>query len=68
MGYVVEVSSYHIDWWLTAPRPMPVPAPPEDIRLRLQSIEEHIIQLEREHPPWASLHFNQPKPNVSSLH
>ncbi|KAF8313071.1 glycoside hydrolase [Clavulina sp. PMI_390] len=37
-----------------------VPAPPEDVRLRLQSIEEHIMKLERKYPPWASLHFNQP--------
>ncbi|KAF9520404.1 hypothetical protein BS47DRAFT_1336061 [Hydnum rufescens UP504] len=42
-----------------------VPGPPEDIRLRLKSIEEHIIRLEREYPPWAAFHFNQPRRTAS---
>ncbi|CAE6421231.1 unnamed protein product [Rhizoctonia solani] len=28
--------------------------------LRVKHIEEHIIRLEKEYPPWAALHFNQP--------
>ncbi|KAB5588403.1 Rpr2 domain-containing protein [Ceratobasidium theobromae] len=37
-----------------------VPAPPADFMLRVKHIEEHIIRLEKEYPPWAALHFNQP--------
>ncbi|KAG9316808.1 hypothetical protein JVU11DRAFT_2873 [Chiua virens] len=37
-----------------------VPAPPRTLLVRLQSLEDHIIQLEKEYPPWAALHFNQP--------
>ncbi|KAF8757095.1 hypothetical protein RHS01_04080 [Rhizoctonia solani] len=37
-----------------------VPAPPADYMLRVKHIEEHIIRLEKEYPPWAALHFNQP--------
>lgn len=33
---------------------------------RLQFLEDHIIQLEKEYPPWAALHFNQPNRGVSS--
>ncbi|KAF8342199.1 uncharacterized protein EI90DRAFT_2988706 [Cantharellus anzutake] len=38
-----------------------IPRPPEDIRLRLKTIEDHIIRLEKDYPPWAALHFNQPR-------
>ncbi|QRV93766.1 hypothetical protein RhiJN_21784 [Ceratobasidium sp. AG-Ba] len=38
-----------------------VPAPPADFMLRVKHIEEHIIRLEKEYPPWAALHFNQPR-------
>lgn len=56
----------HVLWFLTHPY-LPcflVPGPPEDIRLRLKAIEEHIIRLERDYPPWAALHFNQPNRRV----
>ncbi|KDN34075.1 hypothetical protein RSAG8_12834, partial [Rhizoctonia solani AG-8 WAC10335] len=38
----------------------PVPGPPADYMLRVKHIEDHIIRLEKEYPPWAALHFNQP--------
>lgn len=47
------------------PYHLAVPAPPEDLRLRVKAIEEHIIRLEKDYPPWAALHFNQPQPPVS---
>ncbi|KIJ68091.1 hypothetical protein HYDPIDRAFT_83317 [Hydnomerulius pinastri MD-312] len=37
-----------------------VPARPRTLLARLNFLEEHIIQLEKEYPPWAALHFNQP--------
>ncbi|KAK7005810.1 hypothetical protein R3P38DRAFT_3404535 [Favolaschia claudopus] len=37
-----------------------VPAPPDTLLARLQFLEEHIIRLEKDYPPWAALHFNQP--------
>ncbi|KAL4078285.1 hypothetical protein V8B97DRAFT_2003522 [Scleroderma yunnanense] len=37
-----------------------VPSPPRTLLARLQFLEDHIIQLEKEYPPWAALHFNQP--------
>ncbi|CAE6499229.1 unnamed protein product [Rhizoctonia solani] len=37
-----------------------VPGPPADYMLRVKHIEDHIIRLEKEYPPWAALHFNQP--------
>lgn len=41
-----------------------VPAPPRHLLARLQFLEDHIIQLEKEYPPWAALHFNQPNRGV----
>ncbi|TFY77571.1 hypothetical protein EWM64_g6440 [Hericium alpestre] len=41
-----------------------VPSPPVSLLHRIQFIEDHIIQLEREYPPWAALHFNQPRRGV----
>ncbi|KAG8716695.1 hypothetical protein FRC09_015367 [Ceratobasidium sp. 395] len=38
-----------------------VPAPPADFMLRVKHIEDHIVRLEKEYPPWAALHFNQPR-------
>ncbi|TFY73905.1 hypothetical protein EWM64_g10107 [Hericium alpestre] len=38
-----------------------VPSPPVSLLHRIKFIEDHIIQLEREYPPWAALHFNQPR-------
>lgn len=46
-------------WW------QKVPAPPRTLLARLQFLEDHIIQLEKEYPPWAALHFNQPNRGVS---
>ncbi|KAJ7072027.1 hypothetical protein C8F01DRAFT_1243117 [Mycena amicta] len=37
-----------------------VPTPPDNFLSRLQFLEEHIIRLEKDYPPWAALHFNQP--------
>ncbi|KAG8744481.1 hypothetical protein FRC10_010046 [Ceratobasidium sp. 414] len=32
-----------------------------DFMLRVKHIEDHIVRLEKEYPPWAALHFNQPR-------
>ncbi|KAF9268825.1 hypothetical protein L218DRAFT_994645 [Marasmius fiardii PR-910] len=37
-----------------------VPSPPLSLFARLKFLEDHIIQLEKEYPPWAALQFNQP--------
>ncbi|KAI0335134.1 hypothetical protein GY45DRAFT_1294160 [Cubamyces sp. BRFM 1775] len=37
-----------------------VPSPPLSLLDRLKFLEDHIIHLEKEYPPWAALHFNQP--------
>ncbi|KAF7361611.1 hypothetical protein MVEN_00504300 [Mycena venus] len=37
-----------------------VPSQPDSFLARLQFLEEHIIRLEKDYPPWAALHFNQP--------
>ncbi|KAF7321906.1 hypothetical protein MKEN_00712800 [Mycena kentingensis (nom. inval.)] len=37
-----------------------VPGPPDNFLTRLQFLEQHIIRLEKDYPPWAALHFNQP--------
>ncbi|KAJ3554572.1 hypothetical protein NM688_g3035 [Phlebia brevispora] len=37
-----------------------VPSPPRSLLDRLKFLEDHLIQLEKEYPPWAALHFNQP--------
>ncbi|KAF8075941.1 hypothetical protein FPV67DRAFT_1604644 [Lyophyllum atratum] len=42
-----------------------VPFPPRTLLARLKFLEEHIIRLEKEYPPWAALHFNQPNRGVS---
>ncbi|KAK0188264.1 hypothetical protein F5146DRAFT_882117, partial [Armillaria mellea] len=42
-----------------------VPSPPASLPARIQFLEEHIIRLEKEYPPWAALHFNQPRRNAS---
>jgi hypothetical protein len=42
-----------------------VPSPPASLLHRIKFIEDHIMQLEREYPPWAALHFNQPRRGVS---
>lgn len=41
-----------------------VPAPPHSLLERIKFIEEHIMKVEREHPPWAALHFKQPNRGV----
>lgn len=42
-----------------------VPLPPNSIADRLKFLEDHIIQLERDFPPWAALHLNQPNREVA---
>ncbi|KAJ8518603.1 hypothetical protein ONZ45_g4363 [Pleurotus djamor] len=37
-----------------------VPSTPKDFLSRLKFLEDHIIRLEKDYPPWAALHFNQP--------
>ncbi|KAF4567402.1 hypothetical protein EYR40_006401 [Pleurotus pulmonarius] len=37
-----------------------VPSMPRDFLARLKFLEDHIIRLEKDYPPWAALHFNQP--------
>jgi len=37
-----------------------VPNPPRTLLARLQFLEDHLVKLEKEYPPWAALHFNQP--------
>jgi hypothetical protein len=44
-----------------------VPSPPASLLHRIRFVEDHIVQLEREHPPWAALHFNQPRRGVSFI-
>lgn len=41
-----------------------VPAPPRTLLSRLRLLEDHLIQLEKDYPPWAALHFNQPNRGV----
>ena len=41
-----------------------VPSPPRSLLDRLKYLEDHIIHLDREYPPWAALHFNQPNRGV----
>ncbi|KAF9523493.1 hypothetical protein CPB83DRAFT_898718 [Crepidotus variabilis] len=38
-----------------------VPAPPRTISARIKYLEDHLVKLETEYPPWAALHFNQPR-------
>ena len=45
-------------------RHVPVPSPPASLLHRIKCVEDHIIQLERDYPPWAALHFNQPRRGV----
>ena len=44
-----------------------VPLPPASLLHRIKFVEDHIIQLEREYPHWAALHFNQPRRGVSLI-
>ena len=37
-----------------------VPNPPRTLLARLNFLEDHLVKLEKEYPPWAALHFNQP--------
>ena len=42
-----------------------VPSAPLSLLERLRFLEDHIVHLEKEYPPWAALHFNQPNRGVS---
>src|SRR3979490_498382 len=44
-----------------------VPAMPGMLLTRLKSLEDHIVRLEKDYPPWAALHFNQPNRGVSRM-
>ena len=44
-----------------------VPSPPRSLLDRLKFLEDHIVHLEKEYPPWAALHFNQPNRGVRIL-
>ncbi|ESK92047.1 hypothetical protein Moror_10331 [Moniliophthora roreri MCA 2997] len=37
-----------------------VPSPPLNLLDRLKLLEDHIIRLEKDYPPWAAIHFSQP--------
>lgn len=41
-----------------------VPSPPRSLLDRLKFIEDHLVRLEKDYPPWAALHFNQPHRGV----
>lgn len=41
-----------------------VPSMPRTLFARLKYLEDHIVKLEQEYPPWAALHFNQPSRGV----
>lgn len=41
-----------------------MPSPPRSLLDRLKFVEDHIIHLEKQFPPWAALHFNQPHRGV----
>ncbi len=43
-----------------------VPSPPRSLLDRLKFLEDHLTKLEKEYPPWAALHFNQPHRGVRS--
>lgn len=45
-------------------RRLQVPSFPLSLLDRLRFLEDHIIHLEKEYPPWAALHFNQPRRGV----
>jgi len=38
-----------------------VPSLPTLLLDKLKCLEEHIVRLEKDYPPWAALHFSQPK-------
>jgi len=38
-----------------------VPSPPRSLLDRLKFLEDHVMRLEKDYPPWAALHFNQPR-------
>ncbi|KAF9070380.1 hypothetical protein BDP27DRAFT_1323948 [Rhodocollybia butyracea] len=40
-----------------------VPHPPQSLLDRLRFLEDHIIRIEKDYPPWAAIHFNQPNRN-----
>ncbi|KAE9407086.1 hypothetical protein BT96DRAFT_851083 [Gymnopus androsaceus JB14] len=40
-----------------------VPHAPQSLLDRLRFLEEHIIRIEKDYPPWAAIHFNQPNRN-----
>ena len=50
-----------LSWYLL------VPSPPTLLLDRLKCLEEHIIRLEKDYPPWAALHFSQPNRGVRCI-
>jgi hypothetical protein len=44
-----------------------VPSPPRTLLVRLKFLEDHIVRLEKDYPPWAALHFNQPNRGVRDI-
>lgn len=44
-----------------------VPSPPRSLIDRVKFLEDHIIHVEKQFPPWAALHFNQPNRGVSNF-
>jgi hypothetical protein len=67
----VRYGMFHLPW-LSCISPsvttsLTVPSPPRLLLDRLKFLENHIVRLEKEYPPWAALHFNQPNRGVSLL-
>ncbi len=44
-----------------------VPSAPHSLIDRIKFLEDHIMLLEKNFPPWAALHFNQPNRGVSGI-
>lgn len=45
-----------------------VPSPPQSLMDRIRFLEDHVVKLERDYPPWAALHFNQPNRGVRPIY
>lgn len=45
-----------------------VPSLPRSLLDRVKFLEDHLVRLEKDYPPWAALHFNQPHRGVRDTH
>lgn len=60
---MVHLLTYHLN--SRNPHLFAVPSPPRLLLDRVKLLEDHLVRLEKEYPPWAALHFNQPLRGVS---